>query len=45
MKNLLLLIVFLPAWGNACAQTADSLRIDSVMYSLPEVMVSGERPW
>lgn len=44
MKNLLLLIVFLPAWGNACAQTADSLRIDSVMYSLPEVMVSGERP-
>jgi hypothetical protein len=43
MRNTLLLTVLLMAL-TASAQSVDSLRMDSIMHQLPDVIVKGERP-
>ena len=47
MKQILSLIIPLCLAATASAQTeveADSLRLDSMLTTMPEVMVKGERP-
>ena len=44
MKHLLLLGLILGISSCVMAQQSDSLRMDSIIHALPEVMVKGERP-
>ena len=43
MKRTLLIIVFTALCFNAVAQSQDE-KLDSLYYSLPEAMVTGEKP-
>lgn len=44
MRTSVLLILALTTGTPVMAQQSDSLRIDSIIHALPEVMVKGERP-
>ena len=42
--RLLFIVICLCSSLELCAQKTDSLRIDSVIHTLPDVMIKGERP-
>ena len=42
--RLLFIVICLCSSLGLCAQKTDSLRIDSVIHTLPDVMIKGERP-
>lgn len=44
MKPIILMMTAMLAVGTTTAQTTDSLRMDSIIHALPEVMVKGDRP-
>lgn len=44
MRHLFLFIIFALTVAGVKAQSADSLRMDSVVHDLPDLLVKGERP-